>query len=69
MIMKKRRNACLVAAEQLAREYPKRATLVVQIHLNLHPTRGFNSAWVNLPKRYRRKMRITLLRVLKGLDS
>ncbi len=67
--MKKRRNACLVAAEQLSREFPKRATLVVQIHLNPHPNRGRNAAWVNLPKRYQRKMRLALLRVLKWLDD
>lgn len=66
--MKKKRNACLVAAEQLAREYPERATLVVQIHLNSHPTSGFNIEWANLPKRYQRKMRLTLLRALKALD-
>jgi hypothetical protein len=67
--MKKRRNACRVAAEQLKREYPKRATLVVQIHLNPHPIRGLSTAWANLPKRYRRKMRLTLLWVLKQLDT
>jgi hypothetical protein len=67
--MKKRRNACLIAAEQLAREFPKRATLIVQIHLNPHPSRGRNFAWVNLPKRYQRKMRLTLLRVLKWMDD
>jgi len=67
--MKKRRNASAVAAEQLSREYPKRATLVVQIHHNPHPTRGINYAWVNLPERYRRKMRLELLRVLKALDA
>lgn len=67
--MKNRRNPALVAAEQLSRDYPKRATLVVQIHLNPHPSRGVNFAWVNLPKRYQRKMRLELLRVLKHLDT
>jgi hypothetical protein len=51
--MKKRRNASAVAAEQLSREYPERATLVVQIHHNPHPARGVNYAWVNLPEGYR----------------
>ena len=67
--MKKPRNACLAAAKQLAHDYPHRATLVVQIHLNTHPTRGFNTAWENLPKRYQRKMRLTLLYVLKRLEA
>jgi hypothetical protein len=67
--MKKQRNASAVAAEQLSKEFPKRATLVVQIHHNPHPTRGINYAWENLPRRYQSKMRLELLRVLKALDT
>ena len=67
--MKKPRNACLAAAKQLAEDYPDRAALVVQIHLNPHPSRGFNTAWENLPKRYQRKMRLALLYVLKRLEA
>jgi hypothetical protein len=67
--MKKPRNACLAAAEQLTRDNRERATLVVQIHRDPHPSRGFHYAWDNLPKCYRRKMRLGLLHVLKALEA
>jgi hypothetical protein len=67
--MNKQRNACLDAAEKLGNDYPDRATLVIQIHNNPHPTRGFSYAWDNLPQPYQRKMRLALLRVLKLLEA
>jgi hypothetical protein len=37
---KRRQNACKEVAEQLAKEFPDRAVLVVQVHHNSHTGRG-----------------------------
>jgi hypothetical protein len=63
------RNDAAKFCKESATKFPKRATLIAQVHHNTNPVAGTMYYWDNLPRRYIPKMRRLLLRALLELDK